>query len=285
MASPLTAPEGSVRSRAVPRTASSGCWYRSAASRTPASAQPPACGIIAKEKLHGPIRWASGTGTSGPAGSSRYGFALRLISPNERRTVMASSRPSSTSSYSAMWSSKSETPADVDEAAGRIGRQRHLAVAALHRQAAFDDRELALGGRRRGRARERHVPAQAVVARPVLELDADADERLAGPQLVRRRDIGGDRRRSPRRTRWLHRGGPLVASPDDELPSSGPVATASVATAERRLDDRVVRPAGRSCSCPRTHRHRPGARRRSARNRCPQAHGPILGRAHGHEPV
>ena len=34
----------------------------------------------------------------------------------------------------------------VDEAAGRVGRQRHLAVAALHRQAAFHDRELALGG-------------------------------------------------------------------------------------------------------------------------------------------
>ncbi len=34
----------------------------------------------------------------------------------------------------------------VDEAAGRVGRQWHLAVAALHRQAALHDRELALGG-------------------------------------------------------------------------------------------------------------------------------------------
>ena len=37
-------------------------------------------------------------------------------------------------------------PGRVDEAPRGIGRQRHLAVPALHRQAALDDGELALGG-------------------------------------------------------------------------------------------------------------------------------------------
>ena len=130
--------------------------------------------------------------------------------------MRASSRPSSISSYSVTWSSKSETPAAWTKPRAGIGRQRYLAVAALHRQAAFHDRELALGGGHRGRAREWQVPAEAVVAGRVLELDADADERLA------RRSSRSSRHRSatvaalraaPDR---LHGDGPVVASPDDE---------------------------------------------------------------------
>ena len=60
---------------------------------------------------------------------------------------MASSRPSSISSYSVdvVEQERHARRAWTKPRAG-IGRQRHLAVAALDRQAAFDDRELALGG-------------------------------------------------------------------------------------------------------------------------------------------
>jgi hypothetical protein len=74
-------------------------------------------------------------------------------------------------------------PAGVDEAAGREGRQGHLAVAALGLQAPPDHRELALGRGVAGRGGQRHVQAQAVVAAGVDEGDGQPREPLPGSQL------------------------------------------------------------------------------------------------------
>src|SRR2546427_12630483 len=70
-----------------------------------------------------------------------------------------------------------------DEGAGRIGGDRDLAIAAFRLKAALDDRELALGVRVVGRFAQRDVHAHALVVAWVVEVDADADERLAGALL------------------------------------------------------------------------------------------------------
>ena len=128
----------------------------------------------------------------GPAGSSRYGLALRLISPNERSSVSASSRPSTTS-YSVTWSRSTLHPSTLDEAGGREGRERHLAVSRFDRQPAIDDGELAFGRGTGHRRRQWDVEADPVVSESVVERYGDADERLVGAKL----DGGRHRRSGP----------------------------------------------------------------------------------------
>ena len=102
-------------------------------------------GARAKPNDRRPISWAPGTGTSGPAGSSRNGFPFRLISPNERSTVSASSLPVDDLVFRHLVEQDAQ-PSDAHEAARRERRQRNLAVAPLELQAPVDDCELALGG-------------------------------------------------------------------------------------------------------------------------------------------
>src|SRR2546422_4818984 len=73
-----------------------------------------------------------------------------------------------------------------DEGAGRIGGDRDLAVAAFRLEPALDDRELALGVRAVGRFAQRNVHADTLVVAWVVEVDANADERLSGALLETR---------------------------------------------------------------------------------------------------
>ena len=129
------------------------------------------------------------------------------------------------------------------------------------------------------------MPAHAMVARPILELDADPDERLAGPQLVRRRDVGRDRRRSPGRTRRLHSDGPVVSSPDDEAAEERPRRAPLDHHGQRLLDDRVVgrRPVVVAVPELPAIDQAPDAGQRGAGTA--EVHGAVLGRGHRHEAV
>ena len=152
----------------------------------------------------------------------------------------------------------------VDEAPRRVGRQRHLAVSALHRQAALDDRELALGGRRRRGTGQRDVPAQSD--------DRATDcrtRRGRGRMAPRPASRTSSRHRSPRSPRCgrhpTARRRPATRSDAARRGCRGAARPPSSRPRRRAVPPRAGRrPAGRSCSCPRTHRHRPGARRRPA---------------------
>src|SRR6478752_4437386 len=88
---------------------------------------------------------------------------------------------------------------------------------------------------------EWHVPAQAVVARSVLELDTDTGERLARPQLVRRRHVGRDGHPGPGGAGRLDGNGPLVATADREAAEERSGRARLDHHGERLLDDRVGR--------------------------------------------
>src|SRR6266516_4529166 len=73
-----------------------------------------------------------------------------------------------------------------DERRRRVGRDRHLAVTALRLEAALDDRELAFGVRVVGLLAQWNMHADALVVARILEVDANADERLLGALLETR---------------------------------------------------------------------------------------------------
>ena len=101
---------------------------------------------------------------------------------------MASSRPASpsgpsVSSYSRQVAEQDRHAAGVDPAVRRVRRQRLLSIAALAAQATLDDRELALGVRGIGAARDRSMEAHPMVVRVIDEREADPHEGLVGAQL------------------------------------------------------------------------------------------------------
>ena len=206
----------------------------------------------------GPSRSAAGVATTGPAGSARHGWSVRLIVPVARRIVSASSWAPSGCRVAAgpvdelvlhdvVGQDRGATGGDP--AVGRERGQWPLAVAALHRECPVHDRELALGvGDRRGRG-ERDVEPEAVVDGRVRPVERDPGERLAGAQLDPHRDRRPRRSRasatSPR-ARWS-------GSPDrptgmsyvrwtTSAPRSGPVSAISTRTS--RGDSTSVSVAG-----------------------------------------
>ena len=224
------------------------CHARPAAgcgsSRAPPGRPPPTSHGVRHERERQaptpPIRCAPGTGISGPAGSSRYGLAFRLISPNDRSTVSASSRPSSTSSYSVIVVEQHADPRGLDEAVGRVGRQRHLAVAALHvrpRSTTANWPSAAESWRARAAGRAIGGGGRATGSRT----RRDADERLAGPQLDPRRHLGRHRRRRSGRARRLHArpASRSVAGPTARRAAARPRSPTST-DGERRVDDQIV---------------------------------------------
>ena len=208
---------------------------------------------------------ASGTGTSGPAGSSRYGFALRLISPNERRTVSASSRPVDDLVLGDVVE-QDVTPSTLTKPRAGIGRQRHLAVAALDRS---------------GRARRPRTGPRRPSRRPAAGVGRANRTRWSRDRFsnATRTRTNGSPARSSRSVvtsvgPWSRRGAgasgsrprrPVVASPDDRS-CRGAARPRSPATLdlERASRRSCRRPAVRSCSCRRTRRRRRSARPRAA---------------------
>src|SRR5439155_22106517 len=73
-----------------------------------------------------------------------------------------------------------------DERRRGVGRDRHLAVTALRLEAALDDRELAFGVRLIGPLAHWNMHADALVIARIVEIDANADERLLGALLETR---------------------------------------------------------------------------------------------------
>src|SRR5439155_6513114 len=73
-----------------------------------------------------------------------------------------------------------------DERRRWVGRDRHLAVTALRLEAALDDRELAFGIRVVGPLTHWNMHADALVVARIIEVDANADERLLGALLEAR---------------------------------------------------------------------------------------------------
>ena len=80
----------------------------------------------------------------------------------------------------------------VDEAVGREGRQRHLAVPALRLEASLDHGELPFRGRRRRRLAERNVEPHPVIGARIHERHLQPAEGLTGAQLDRGRDLDGN---------------------------------------------------------------------------------------------
>ena len=165
--SPWTA-AGARSAGPVPAATMAGRRDRSAARRASASVHDPAWGRIANPNCHGPRSWAPGTGISGPAGSSRKGFSFRLIRPVERRTVRASSRPS-TSSYSVTWSSRTVAPATWTKPwAGKVGSGTSPCPASAVRPRSTTANWPSAAVRSVARW-QRQMPADPVVARRVRE--------------------------------------------------------------------------------------------------------------------
>ena len=141
---------------------------------------------------------------------------LTLIEPIARSSVIASSEPPPTSSYSVAWSSSTlAAPADTNELGGE-GRERIFAPAALGGEPTLGDGELP-GGRGRGRRLgQRYVEAQPVVGGLVQERRGDPHERLTRAHLHERLHRGRHGLAAAQVAVGGERGGPFVDAGDPQ---------------------------------------------------------------------